>query len=184
MATVLIVDDEPAILEVVAEFARMLGHDVLTAIDGEDALKLLRARRPDVVVSDVMMPRLSGPGLRAAMSADPTLAHVPIVFMTAVHRAIGDDATKVIKKPFDLDDLEGALREALSNAPPLPIAAPKTVDELARQIDGPLERARALVAKVRAEVGARGSLDELEQVLGELKGRVNAGRGAQDAEGS
>lgn len=177
MATVLIVDDEPAILEVVAEFARMLGHEVLTAIDGEDALVAMRHARPDVVVSDVMMPRLSGPGLRAAMLGVPGLANVPIVFMTAVHRAVGEDGTRVIKKPFDLDDLERALEEALDAVRAPEPVAPRTIDELTKQIDGPLERARLLVAKVRSEVGARASLDELEQTIGELRGRVNAARG-------
>jgi CheY-like chemotaxis protein len=174
--TVLIVDDEPAILEVVAEFARLLGHEVLTAIDGEDALAAMRTRRPDVVVSDVMMPRLSGPGLRAAMLAAPGLASVPMIFMTAVHRVAVDDGTRIIKKPFDLEDLEVALDEALRVTPRPELTPATTVEELAQQIDGPLERAHALIAKVRAEVGSRASLDELEQTIGELRGCVNASR--------
>ena len=178
MATVLIVDDEPAILEVVAEFARMLGHEVLTAIDGEDAISIMRSRTPDVVVSDVMMPRLSGPGLRAAMLSVSGLAEVPVVFMTAVHRAVVDDV-RVIKKPFDLDELESALDEALSTSSSRQPSPPQTLDALVQQIDAPLERARALLAEVRSEVGGRPSLDELEQLLGDVSGRVRASRGSK-----
>lgn len=174
MATVLIVDDEPAILQVVAEFARLLGHDVLTAIDGEDALSVMRQRTPDLVVSDVMMPRLSGPGLRAAMLSAPTLASVPVVFMTAMHRATVDESVRVIKKPFDLDDLERALKEALHQTPQH--VGPQSLQELAGQIDAPLQRASALLSKVRVEVGPRMSLDELEKALEEIRGRVLAAK--------
>lgn len=177
MATVLIVDDEPAILQVVAEFARMLGHEVLTAIDGEDALVVMRERTPDVVVSDVMMPRLSGPGLRAAMLSAPSLASVPVVFMTAMHRATVDESARLIKKPFDLDELERALEEALHKAPLQ--ASALSVEELAQQLDASVERARALLAKVRAEVGTRASLDELAMILEEIRSRVLAARGAK-----
>jgi len=176
MATVLVVDDEPAILEVVAEFARMLGHDVLTAIDGEDALVLLRDRRPDVIVSDVMMPRLSGPALRIALLAAPRLAAVPVVFMTAVHLPPLDDGTPYIKKPFDLEELERALGDALAGSLPDHAERPRTVEELARELDDGLGRARGLVTRMRDDGARADTLDELERLLTDLSARVSATR--------
>jgi CheY-like chemotaxis protein len=60
MATVLIIDDDPGSRELFAVLARSVGHDVMTATDGEEALELAATHRPDVVVSDVLMPRMDG----------------------------------------------------------------------------------------------------------------------------
>ena len=62
MSLVLVADDEPAVLEVLSQVVEDLGHDVLRARDGEEALGLARAARPQLVVTDHMMPRLSGRG--------------------------------------------------------------------------------------------------------------------------
>lgn len=166
MATVLVIDDEPAILEVVAEFARMLGHEVLTAIDGVEALLLVRERRPDVIVSDVMMPRMSGPALRTALLGEPALATVPVVFMTAVHRPPLDDGTPYIKKPFDLEELEQALGEALASSV-RPNAVPARGDLMCE-----VERAQRLVNKMRTDGASASALDDLDRVLDELAARV------------
>jgi len=71
MATVLIVDDEPDIVLFVRVNLELSGHDVRTAADGAEALEAIRADPPDVVVLDVMMPKVDGWSVLAQMKADP-----------------------------------------------------------------------------------------------------------------
>jgi signal transduction histidine kinase/CheY-like chemotaxis protein len=81
-ATVLVVDDNADIREYLRRLLASRYH-VRTAADGIEALKLIRAERPDLVLSDVMMPRLDGFGLVRAARADPALADVPIILLSA-----------------------------------------------------------------------------------------------------
>ena len=112
--TLLIVDDEPHIrmlLEQSLEELEDVGVRLLSAADGEEALATIRAERPDVVFLDVMMPRRNGFDVCAAVKADPALATVTIVMLTAkgqeVDRQRGQDvgADLYLTKPFDPDDL-------------------------------------------------------------------------------
>jgi two-component system OmpR family response regulator len=108
LRTLLYVDDEPDIRQIV-QLALGLAPDLTihTADSGEQALALARTLRPDLVLLDVMMPGLDGPGTLARMRADPSLARFPVVFMTAkampqeVTRFRGLGAAGVIAKPFD-----------------------------------------------------------------------------------
>lgn len=105
---VLYVDDEPDIREVV-ELSLALAADltVESCGSGEQALKLLPTLRPDLVLLDVMMPGLDGPGTLARMRADPGLAQIPVVFLTAkalpaeIQRFLALGAVAIIPKPFD-----------------------------------------------------------------------------------
>ncbi len=112
--TLLIVDDEPHIrmlLEQSLEELEDVGVRLLSAADGETALATIRAERPDVVFLDVMMPRRNGFDVCAAVKADPDLAAVTIVLLTAkgqeVDRQRGREAGAdlYLTKPFDPDDL-------------------------------------------------------------------------------
>jgi CheY-like chemotaxis protein len=108
LRTVLYVDDEPDIREIV-ELALGLvdGLEVRICESGERALQLLPDIRPDLVLLDVMMPRTDGPTTLQRMRADPRLADIPVVFVTAkampaeVARFRELGAVAVIAKPFD-----------------------------------------------------------------------------------
>ncbi|MDQ3377611.1 MAG: response regulator, partial [Actinomycetota bacterium] len=76
MAKVLIVDDEPNIREVVGLYLRRDGHEVVSAADGEEALELFRSAAPDLVVLDLMLPRLSGLEVCRRMQAE---RRVPLI---------------------------------------------------------------------------------------------------------
>ena len=121
---VLIAEDEPPIAEIVAEVVADLGCTPLVAPDGRRALALAREQHPALLVTDLMMPYLSGAELIAALRADAAAAGtpaVPVILMTAAGpraaRAVGADA--VLPKPFRLDDLEDLVRLLLG----LPAAA-------------------------------------------------------------
>ncbi len=106
MNKVLVVDDDPVILRLLRVNFEMEGYEVATAADGEEGLAVARRARPDVVVSDVMMPRLDGLAFAAALRADAGLARVPIVLLSAKaqHADIDaglDVADDYVTKPFD-----------------------------------------------------------------------------------
>jgi two-component system OmpR family response regulator len=108
LRTVLYVDDEPDIREV-AEMSLSLveGLSVHVCESGERALELLPQLEPDLVLLDVMMPGTDGPTTLQRMRANPALAHVPVIFVTAkampqeVARFRKLGAVAVIPKPFD-----------------------------------------------------------------------------------
>lgn len=122
---ILHVDDEPDIREVAA-FSLELDPQIelTTAESGEVALELLEGGlRPDVILLDVMMPRLDGPGTLARLRVLPGLEQTPVIFMTArVQRGERDrylelGAVGVITKPFDPMTLAGQVRDILMGRP-------------------------------------------------------------------
>jgi CheY-like chemotaxis protein len=108
LQSVLYVDDEPDIREVV-ELSLTLAADlkVDSCGSGEQAIKMLATLRPDMVLLDAMMPGLDGPATLARMRADPRLAGIPVVFLTAkalpaeIQRFLALGAVAIIPKPFD-----------------------------------------------------------------------------------
>src|SRR4051794_8946958 len=84
VSLVLVADDEPAVLEVLADVVEDLGHDVVRARDGDEALRLAREHRPHLVVTDHVMPRLSGLDLCRELKADAALAHIPVILLSGV----------------------------------------------------------------------------------------------------
>lgn len=117
---VLIVDDEPNIVISVEYLLGREGFEVLVARDGEEGLARIRADRPDLVVLDVMMPKLDGFEVCKAVRADPSLGGVRILMLTAKGRAaeiskgltLGADA--YIPKPFATRELVARIKELLA----------------------------------------------------------------------
>ncbi|MGL5063922.1 MAG: sensor histidine kinase [Microcoleus sp.] len=93
---ILVVDDTPANLEVVCETLSDAGYEVITAIDGDRALKRVQSYPPDLILLDIQMPGIDGFETCKRLKADPETASIPIVFMTA----LSDTDSKV--KGFDL----------------------------------------------------------------------------------
>lgn len=120
---VLIVEDEEPLAETVSFVVREAGYTPLVALHGRQALELARARRPALLITDLMLPYLDGVALIAALRADAAAAGEgapPSVLMTAASlvdaRAAGADV--VLRKPFHLADLEAVLRRFLGPPPP------------------------------------------------------------------
>ncbi len=120
MKTVLIVDDEHAIVDVLQGLLGDEGYHVLTAANGREALERLSEGIPDVAVVDVMMPVMGGRELVRTMAANPAFARVPVIMMSAAPRSIvfpeGDDTpyAAFLPKPFDVEHLLGLLQRLLS----------------------------------------------------------------------
>ena len=106
-ATVLVVDDDPVILKLLEVNFSMEGFDVLSAVDGVDGLERIRVDRPDIVVTDIMMPRMNGIELLEAMRADPDIAAIPVILLSAkaqtddVRAGLDAGADDYITKPFE-----------------------------------------------------------------------------------
>ena len=109
--TILIVDDEPALLMGLAATIRRHGYNVITATNGSEGLQKAREALPDLILSDVMMPPPNGFELRKTMSLDPALASIPFIFLTARSNVedrvsgIREGADDYITKPFVTEEL-------------------------------------------------------------------------------
>lgn len=109
--TILIIDDEPALLLGLAATIKRHGYSVITAANGQDGLQKAKAALPDLILSDVMMPPPNGFELRKLMSLDPDLASIPFIFLTArsnpEDRVSGmrEGADDYITKPFVTEEL-------------------------------------------------------------------------------
>jgi two-component system alkaline phosphatase synthesis response regulator PhoP len=104
---ILLAEDEPDIQFVTRIALEDEGHEVVTADDGRAALATALAERFDVILLDVMMPRLDGLGTCRQLKADPRTKHIPIIFLTArsqqfeVQAGLHLGALGYIIKPFD-----------------------------------------------------------------------------------
>ena len=113
MGLVLIAEDEQAMLELFGDVIEHLGHRTLRAQNGEDALLLAQTERPDLVISDHMMPRRTGVQLLRALRSDPELASVPFMLVSAARPQGMEEADTFMSKPVDIDAFEGAVTKAL-----------------------------------------------------------------------
>ena len=97
---VLLIDDEPGILKTIGKRLEVAGFDVLTAADGEEGLTKARLGHPDVIILDLMMPKLNGYEVCAKLKKDPELQRIPVIIFSAkgaaaderLCREIGADA--------------------------------------------------------------------------------------------
>lgn len=111
MATIVFCEDDPMIQKLVRAALRDSGHELHLASDGEEGLALIKRVRPDLVFSDVSMPKLDGYQLGDALKAAPETARIPLIFVTAsVQRAQITEAEQhggaaVLPKPFTMAEL-------------------------------------------------------------------------------
>jgi DNA-binding response OmpR family regulator len=119
---VLIVEDEALILTMLTGILRAADYEVLTAQDGAEGLARARAERPDLIILDVMMPKLDGYKVARLLRSDRNYSHIPIIILTAkagtsdpeMARQAGADCYLV--KPVDPDVLVGHVKRLLEAA--------------------------------------------------------------------
>lgn len=119
MAKILIADDERDIRDLISFTLRFANHDVLTARDGEEALHLARQEKPDLVLLDVRMPKMTGYEACQQIKQDPAIGDTPIVFLSAkgqdseIEAGMRAGASAYILKPFAPNDLTERVAEIL-----------------------------------------------------------------------
>ena len=120
MATILAVDDSASMRQMVAFTLRGAGHEVIEAVDGEDALAKAKASKPDLVLADVHMPKMDGITLIGELRKLPGFEYIPMLVLTTEHatdkkaegKAAG--ATGWLVKPFDPDKLLATISKVVS----------------------------------------------------------------------
>jgi DNA-binding response OmpR family regulator len=168
--TVLVVDDEPRIAAIAADYLRHAGYTVLTAGDGAEALALARARRPDLVVLDLGLPRLGGLEVARTLRAERA---VPIVMLTArveeSDRLLGLElgADDYITKPFSPRELVARVKAVLRRT-----EKGAAADGLLRLGDLTLDPARLTVTRGEAGIDLTPTEFQLLATLARHPGRV------------
>lgn len=102
MTTLVVADDDPLQLKLAVRRLELAGFTVIPAVDGAQALALIRTAAPDVVVSDVVMPNLDGFRLSEELRADAALAHIPVLLIT---NSSLDPADRMLAKRAGARDL-------------------------------------------------------------------------------
>ena len=120
MRRVLVVDDEESLRLVVRSFLKRDGYEVELAASGEEALKLIETFGPDVILTDVRMPKMTGYEVCRALKEIESVKHIPVVILSAkgqddeIETGKAAGAIDYILKPFDMAELQQRVNEILS----------------------------------------------------------------------
>lgn len=117
MAHILVIEDEAPIRANLLRFLRLEGHQPLEAADGVDGMAMVRNHRPALIFCDVMMPRMTGMEVLAALQADAQLRQIPFFFLSAsaeperLDEAVQRGARGYLTKPFNFAQLRAVLQD-------------------------------------------------------------------------
>jgi CheY-like chemotaxis protein len=120
MAKILIADDEPDIRDLVGFTLRFAGHTVVAVANGAEAFEKAKVELPDMIIMDVRMPRMTGYEACQAMKADPAIAHIPVVFLSAkgqdaeIRTGLDAGAVGYLIKPFAPMELTAQVADLLA----------------------------------------------------------------------
>jgi DNA-binding response OmpR family regulator len=127
MTKIVIVEDDTVLAETLADNLAQEGYKVSTVGDGEAAYQRITQKPPDLIILDVMLPKLDGLSLCRMIRREPTIAHIPIIMLTArtgeVDKIVGLDsgADDYLVKPFGLGEMLARIRAVMRRAPNRPI---------------------------------------------------------------
>lgn len=122
MPTILVIEDEPQMRKNILTILDMEGFTALGAENGRLGLEMIHGHKPDLILCDVMMPELDGYGVLKALRADPAIAEIPFVFLTAkgergdFRAGMNLGADDYLTKPVVLDDLLKAIQVRLKTS--------------------------------------------------------------------
>ncbi len=170
--TILVVDDEPRIVQIARDYLERAGFEVLSAGDGELALALARSERPNLIVLDLMLPGMDGLDVTRALRRDPLLPEIPIIMLTArveeSDKLVGLElgADDYLTKPFSPRELVARVRAVLRRT-----EGSQTPSSLLRfgELSIDLDRRSVTIGKEAVELTA--TEFELLQVLARAPGR-------------
>ncbi len=118
-AKILIVDDEPDLVETLRFALELEGYKVLVAVNGEEGLNTARQEKPDLILLDLMLPKLDGYKVCRLLKFDERYKSIPILMLTAKtqdkDRMLGKEtgANEYLTKPFDMDELMAKIKSYL-----------------------------------------------------------------------
>lgn len=124
-SVILVVEDVPHILELLEITLRFKGYTVITARNGHEALEQIKRQPPDLVITDILMPKMDGFALAYRLRTDAGLSRIPIIFLSATYVTPEDrefalrlGAVRFIEKPVDTDEFLRAVAAALASGAP------------------------------------------------------------------
>ena len=118
-AKILVVDDEPNVREMLSEVLTRAGYKVITAGDGREALPLTLSEKPDLILSDIRMPKLDGLTLCKALRVNPETKSIPIIMLTTyntsehMEAAMAAGADDFLPKPLNVEEIQIRVRSML-----------------------------------------------------------------------
>ena len=118
----LVVDDEPSIAKIVRKQLEVAGYDVTVAVDGLEGLTKARELMPELMVLDVMLPKMNGTEVCTTLKGDPKTKAIPILMLTAKAQRSDKDiglqagANAFLTKPFQLEELLSKIKALLAEA--------------------------------------------------------------------
>lgn len=117
MALIVVADDEYLLAALLSDLLEDEGHEVVTAFHGQDALEKIRARRPALLITDFMMPIMTGLELAQAIHADQEIADLPIILISGAQGAVARQHSilfaEILDKPYSNDLLIEAVKRIL-----------------------------------------------------------------------
>jgi DNA-binding response OmpR family regulator len=158
---VLVVDDDANLRELVRQQLTERGYEVRQAADGNEAIRMTRQRKPDLIILDVMMPGISGFDVAAVLKSDPETSTIPIIILSIVQdadRGYGVGVDKYLTKPAEGDVLVDEIKRLLRQG-----ESPRRVLVVNEQMPAATDVVRLLEAKGYDVVGTSATEDFLRE---------------------
>ncbi len=120
MKNILLIEDDVTVRENTAELLELSDYEVTTASNGKDGIEKARARHPDIIICDIMMPEIDGYGVLESLSKNPETANIPFIFLSAktehkdIRKGMDLGADDYLTKPFEEEDLLSAIESRLA----------------------------------------------------------------------
>jgi CheY-like chemotaxis protein len=154
----LVVEDIPNVLELLEVTLKFQGYQVLSAKNGEEALKILEKEKPALVITDILMPVLDGFAFVQKIRSNPETKDIPVIFLSATYVtredrdfALSLGASLFIEKPFDTEDLLLTIAELLSQESielPEPLDPPKFYSGYRIRLEMKLQQKNRQIARI------------------------------------
>lgn len=120
---ILVVDDEPVIVQLLKAGLSKHGYEIETAFDGLQALARVQQKRPDLILLDIMMPNMDGTEVAGRLKEDPVTRHIPIIFLSALWQEDSNDAGEEkpqknigFSKPFQMAEVLAKIQALIGPA--------------------------------------------------------------------
>jgi two-component system phosphate regulon response regulator PhoB len=120
--TILIVEDEPKNMKLTRDLLKISGYETIEAVDGKQGVEKAKSAKPDLILMDIMMPKMDGYAACSEIKADQTTKHIPVVMLTAVSFDLNKKLAKqmgangYITKPFNRQQLIDAITPLLATS--------------------------------------------------------------------
>jgi CheY-like chemotaxis protein len=165
---VLVVDDDPAVQDLMSKFLAKEGLRMAAAASGEEGLRLARELCPAVITLDVLMPGMDGWAVLTALKADPVVAEIPVIMLSiADEKQIGYalGAAEYLTKPIDWERLANALRKYECLRPPCPVLIVEDDEAMRSMLVRRLEKEKWTVIEA---ANGRAALEQMRNIRPEL----------------